>query len=128
MGVLNHAVYLTLCEEARLRWCRELGLLDHGGAFPFVLAAATLRCVAPGRGGEEVEIRLGTTHLGRSSFRHAYRLAHAASGALWAEAEAVLVCWDAARRRSRPIPESFRAAVLAREPLAAQADGSPPAA
>jgi acyl-CoA thioester hydrolase len=122
LGVLNNAVYLTLCEEGRLRWCERLGLLRGPGGFPFVLAACTVRFAAPGRGGEDVELRMGTTRLGRSSFQQAYRIARAADGAPWAEAEAVLVCWDAAQRASAPMPEAFRAAILAHEPALARAD------
>lgn len=120
MGVLNNAVIPTLCEEGRLRWCRELGLLRGGGAdFPFVLAASLIRFLAPGRGGAEVELRMGTTRLGRSSFAQAYRIAAVPDGAVWAEAEATLVIWDPRARRSAPMPDAFRAAVLAREPALA---------
>lgn len=121
LGVLNNAVYLTLCEEGRLRWCERLGLLEGAGGFPFVLAACTIRFVAPGRGGAEVALHMGTTRIGRSSFHQAYRITHAADGAVWAEAEATLVCWDAQRRASTPMPEPFRAAILAHEPHAARA-------
>lgn len=115
LGVLNNAVYLTLCEEGRLRWCRELGLLDaRERDFPFVLGTTVVRFVAPGRGGEEIELRMGTTRLGRRSFTQVYRVA-GADGKVWAEIEADLVIWDPAARRSGPMPETFRAAVLARE-------------
>lgn len=115
MGVLNNAVYLSLFEEGRLRWCKELGLLGGFGSFAFVLAATNVRFVAPGRGGAEVELQMRTTSLGQKSFVQAYRVRDE-DGATWAEAEAVLVTWDAARRRAGPMSEAFRAAVLAREP------------
>jgi acyl-CoA thioesterase FadM len=60
--VLNNAVYLTLLEEARLRYFSGLGLMEADGGFPFVLAQTNARFVAPGRGGREVSVRLATTH------------------------------------------------------------------
>jgi acyl-CoA thioesterase FadM len=115
MGVLNNAVYLTLFEEGRFRWCQELGLLGGFGSFAFVLAATNVRFVAPGRGGADVELQMTTTALGQKSFVQAYRVV-AADGTTWVEAEAVMVTWDAARRRAGPMSDAFRAAVLAREP------------
>lgn len=116
MGVLNNAVYLTLCEEARLRWCAELGMLGGAGGFPFVLAATSARFLAPGRGGAEVEVQMGTTRLGRSSFVQGYRIVNASDGTVWAEVEAVMVTWDAKQRASEPISDAIRAAILTREP------------
>lgn len=121
LAVLNNAVYFTLCEEARLRWCAELGVLEGAGGFGFVLAATNARFLAPGRGGEEVEVQMGTTRLGRSSFAQAYRVTRAKDGTVWAEIEAVMVSWDPQQRTSVPLPEAFRAAILAREPGLARA-------
>ena len=121
-NVLNNALYLTLFEEARLGWARQLGLLDDNH-FPFLLAQTNVRFVAPGKGGVEVEVELGTTRLGTSSFAQAYRVRDIASGAVWAEAEARLVCYDAATGKSRPMTAQFRGAIVAFEgPFAA--DGS----
>lgn len=109
-GVLNNAVYLTLFEEARYDWCRELGLLV-GRHFSFVLLQSNVRFLLPGRGGVEVEIELCTAHLGTSSFQQAYRVREAESGRVWCEAEALLVIWDAESRASAPMPAGFREAV-----------------
>ena len=115
MGVLNNAVYLTLLEEGRYRWCERLGLLSGFSGFGFVLAAANLRFVAPGRGGAEIELEMATTLLGQKSFTQAYRIRDAA-GTIWLEAEAVMVIWDQARRRAAPMPDEFRDAILRHEP------------
>ncbi len=121
MGVLNNACYLTLLEEGRLLWCQQLGLLDAAAGFGFVLAATQIRFLAPGRGGSAAELHMRTTHLGTRSLTQVYRLC-GPDGAVWAEAEAVLVIWDAMRRRSAPMPDHFRTAVLAHEPHLAEAD------
>ncbi len=111
-GVLNNAVYLTLFEEARHAWATKLGLLD-ANHFPFLLAQASVRYVSPGRGGAEVEIELATTRIGTSSFEQAYRVRDVASGELWAEAEALLVFYDASTGASRPMTSQFRGAIAA---------------
>lgn len=111
-GVLNNAVFPTLFEEARLDWCRRLGLLD-GQHFPFVLAETRLRFLRPGRGGVPVAIELATTRLGRSSFEQAYRVRDSSTGELWCEGTAVLVFWDPSTRAAAPIPASARAAIEA---------------
>lgn len=113
-NVLNNAVYLTLFEEARHAWATELGLLD-GNHFPFLLAQTNVRFVAPGRGGVDVEVQLGTTRLGVRSFEQAYRVVDVASGTVWAEAEALLVCYDEATKQSRAMPPQFRGAIDAFE-------------
>lgn len=112
-GVLNNAVHLTLMEEARLAWCRELDLMEEGGRFPFVLLQVNARFLSPGRGGARVKVELATTHLGTRSFTQVYRLTDVATGAVLGEAEAVLVAWDDAARASRPMTPAFRAAVEA---------------
>jgi len=115
MGVLNNAVYMTLLEEGRYRWCERLGLLAGFSSFGFVLAASKLRFTAPGRGGADVELEMCTTAISLKSFTQAYRIRDAA-GSVWLEAEAVLVIWDPARRRAAPMSDEFRAAILKHEP------------
>jgi acyl-CoA thioesterase FadM len=111
-GVLNNAACLTLCEEARHRWCVERGLLLQND-FPFVLAQANTRWLAPGAGGEEVVVELATLEVGTTSFTQSYRIVHKASGVVWAECEARLVAWDAATRGKTALPARLRAALEA---------------
>ena len=123
-GVLNNAVYLSLCEEARYRYFDELGLVGGDRHFPFVLLQSNVRFLAPGRGPAEVEVALRTTHLGGKSFQQAYRIRPAEGEEVWAEAEAVLVCWDPVRRGSAPVPEELREAVAHFEGIPARGDGN----
>jgi acyl-CoA thioester hydrolase len=116
-SVLNNAVYLTLFEEARLAYFTQLGLLREN-RFPFLLAQTNVVFVAPGRGGAEVELAARTTELGTTSFTQCYRVRDAASGALWAEAEARLVLYEPANGAKRALPPEFRRAIAALEGLA----------
>lgn len=110
--VLNNAVYLTLFEEARYRYFAAHLARNQ---FPFLLAQTNVLFVAPGRGGAEVELECGTTHVGTTSFTQAYRVRDAESGRVLCEGEARLVCYDAASGAKRPIPDAVRAAIRARE-------------
>jgi len=116
-SVLNNAVYLSLLEEARYEYFRDLGLLIDE-EFPFVLAQTNLRFVAPGRGGALVEIELKTTGLGRTSFTQLYRVTEVETGRVLAEAEAVLVCWDGEGRCKTDMAPLFRRKVTELEGLA----------
>ncbi|MBI5364892.1 MAG: acyl-CoA thioesterase [Planctomycetes bacterium] len=111
-GVLNNAVYMTLFEEARLAYFRDLLAVNQ---FPFLLAQTNVLFVAPGRGGAEVEIECATLELGTTSFTQAYRVRDIATGRVWAEAEARLVCYDPTTNAKRPIPTELRAIVAARD-------------
>ena len=114
--VLNNAVYLTLCEEARHAYFSKLGLLSSN-QFAFLLAQANVRFMAPGRGGEEVEVEMATLHLGRTSFSQAYRVRAAAGARTWCECEALLVCIDPHTGKSTPMAADFRARIAAFEGL-----------
>ncbi|MDA1266355.1 MAG: thioesterase family protein [Planctomycetota bacterium] len=114
--VLNNAIYMTLFEEGRRAYFDELGQLEDN-RFPFLLGQTNVRFLSPGRGGFEVSLELGTTHLGRTSFVQAYRL-RGPDGTVWAEAEALLVCYDPSTGASQPMSGAFRAAIAAREGLA----------
>lgn len=109
-AVLNNAVYLTLFEEARFAFAEATGGLA-ANRFPFLLAQTNVRFVRPGRGGVEVTVELTTVHVGRSSFRQAYRV-RGPGGEVWAEAEAALVCYDPATGASQVMDDEFRARLL----------------
>jgi len=116
-SVLNNAVYLTLFEEARLAYFSKLGFV-RANRFPFLLAQTNVVFVAPGSGGVEVDLDARTIELGQTSFTQCYRVLEAASGTLWAEAEARLVLYDPANGGAkRAMPPEFRRAIAELEGL-----------
>src|SRR5262249_19009286 len=62
-GVVNHAVWLTLVEQARFEYFAGLGLL-HGDVPPFLLGATSVRYERPGRFGMEIVVLARTSRLG----------------------------------------------------------------
>jgi acyl-CoA thioesterase FadM len=111
-AVLNNAVYLTLFEETRFRYFSDLGLLEEN-RFPFVLAQTNVLFMRPGRGGVDVIVEAGTTHMGTSSFTQAYRVIDARTRDVWCEGEARLVAWDPIGRKRGTMTDDFRRKVLA---------------
>jgi len=109
-GVLNNAVYLTLLEETRLAYFTQLGHLREN-RFPFLLAQTNIAFLVPGRGGAEIEVECATVHLGTTSFTQAYRVRDPASGVVWCEALARLVCYDPATGAKAPMQAEFRATI-----------------
>ena len=66
-----------------------------------------MKYLRPGRGGATVRVELSTVHVGNSSFRQVYRVRDE-HGGIWAEGQAVLVCYDEETGRSRAIPGPLR--------------------
>lgn len=120
--VVNNAVYLTLIEEARLDYFGDLGLLEEN-QFPFVLMQTNVRFLAPAEGGQEVEVELRTTGMGRTSIRQAARVRRVEDGRTLVEAEVLLVGWDNAARAKAPLSPELRARVAEFEGLQPEAAG-----
>jgi acyl-CoA thioester hydrolase len=107
MGHVNHAVYLTYFEQARLTLWRE----RTGTASPHtrvIIARAECDYRAPAHFGDELEVRVGIGAIGRSSFTLIYEIAHAVSGQLIANGKTVMVGYDYAAGAPIPLPDATR--------------------
>ena len=113
VGVVNNAVYLSLMEQARYAYFTHLGLMQ-GHDIPFVLAAATLQFVKPGRLGMEVRVAARTTRLGTTSFQMDYEVRGGKE--VLCKAKATLVFVDE-QMQPTPLPEDFRQSVAQFEEL-----------
>jgi acyl-CoA thioester hydrolase len=109
LGHLNQAVYHELLEEGRAAFIARLGEL--GLAFAFVLARVELdyRCEVR-RDHGHVDIVTTPVTIGRSSITVDNSVL-LPDGTVAAEGRSVLVAWDPAARRSRPITDEERAAL-----------------
>src|SRR5262245_3725924 len=107
MGHVNHAVYFTYLEQCRLTFWREL----TGAPTPHTrvtLARAECDYRAPARFGDELEIRMAVSAIGRTSFTLAYEIVNAASGAKIADGRTVMVSYDYAAAKPQPLPDATR--------------------
>ena len=107
MGHVNHAVYLTYFEQARLTFWREL----TGAPSPHtrvIIARAECDYRSPAHFGDELEIRVAIGDIGRSSFALRYEIVHAATDRLVAIGKTVMVSYDYTAGASVPLPDATR--------------------
>jgi len=110
-----HPVYLGYLEQARDEWIsRVLGDGDGAGAgqgWDYVVARVAIDYrAALDRADGEAVVRCRLASVGRSSFTTREEVL-TPDGRLAAEAEVVLVAWDRAAGRSRPLLDAERAAL-----------------
>ncbi|MBC7742096.1 MAG: acyl-CoA thioesterase [Bdellovibrionaceae bacterium] len=60
MGIVHHSNYLRLCEEARVEWCLQSGVIDTSteSVFSLTVVETHVQHVKPARYGDEVVISL----------------------------------------------------------------------
>ena len=117
---VNNAVYFTFMETARVAYLREIlpegaATGDPAHAFPFLLAEASCRFLAPATLGQVVRVGIRVSRMGNKSFDFAYQLSDRDTGTVFAEARSVQVAYDHERRESIPIPEELRGRISALE-------------
>ncbi len=107
MNHVNNAVYVTYLELARVRlWRARFSFDGTARDIPVIVARVAVDFRSPVGLEDRVEIGVGVTSVGRTSFTFFYRVE--ASGRLAAEAESVQVCFDYAAGRPVPIDGDLR--------------------
>jgi acyl-CoA thioester hydrolase len=105
MGHVNHAVFLTYMESARLAYLASLGLGDNP-LRELILARAEVDFRSPIELGEQVDVGVRTSRIGTKSFDLEQDVR--ADGRLAAEGRFVLVGYDYGTRRSMELPARWR--------------------
>ncbi len=108
--VANSAV-LNIFQDGRIAFLAALGPyseLDLGGC-GIILAEAHVFFRAEMFLGEELEVGVRCSEIGRSSFQLEYRIER--SGELTAEGATPVICFDYQKRKPVRIPAMFRAAL-----------------
>ena len=118
IGHVNNAVFLTYFESARIAYWLHTTRRQGLGALDMVLARAEVDYRSPLQYGESVEISVGCTSIGRSSFVLESDMHERGSARLVAESRKVLVSYDYSASRSRPLPDELRRLILAQDPEA----------
>ena len=115
MAHVNNAVYLAWLEQVRntayLRMLGRTDPLEAGRGLDFVVARAEVDYLAPVHFGDEIAVSAWPVHVGRSSFTLAYEGRRA--GAPFLRARTVLVSYDWAAGRSKPLPDDVARALAA---------------
>lgn len=124
MGHANNSRFLTYCESARIAWWEAatgepFGLATHGAHESLILAEIRVTYRSPAYFGEPLTVESRFGRLGRTSFTLEHRITSAASAhgtaRLVATAEDVLVLYDYATGRPRPIPAELADRIAAFE-------------
>ena len=102
MGHVNHAVFLSYLEEARVAFFKERTGKTRVEDYDFILARAEVDYQRPIHLGEEVRIRMWIERIGTKSFTFGYELA--VGPAVAAKARTVQVFYDYTKGVSIPIP------------------------
>ena len=108
-GHVNNAVYFTYMEEARWAYWREISGDTHG-RLPLILARTEGDFVRPLAAGERIDIWLGVTRIGRTSFSMDCEMLDERAQAV-ARGKAVMVTYDYAAAKPLPVPDWCRARI-----------------
>jgi acyl-CoA thioester hydrolase len=115
-GIVYYGRYNPYFDLARVEYLRSLGLLQPAGeAGNFVMRANDVEYFAPAVFDDEIEVYVRVSRLGRTSATFAFAAYRIPDDALMVTAHQTLVYVDLAERRACPVPDDFRAAVLAYE-------------
>ncbi|HET6380457.1 MAG TPA: thioesterase family protein [candidate division Zixibacteria bacterium] len=113
-GHVNNAVVSTYVEQARVRYLHEILGVDPVGNMPLILAMIKVDYLAPIFWGDRVEVGSRVDWIGRTSLAMSHRLSAGEDRQL-ARASSVLVAYDYEQARPMPVPDAWRAALVAHE-------------
>lgn len=115
MRHVNNVAFLTFFEDARLEYLSHIG----GGSpmtrreFGLIFAECKINYRAPAFLGEEIRTCVRPGEIRRSSARLEFAMFAAGDERLLAEGYGIVVGYDYAAGRSMPLPDDFKAALLA---------------
>ncbi len=113
LGHVNHAVYLSYFETARIGYYRTVTHADASLDVPMILAEMTATYHAPALLGETLAVGARVAKIGTKSFTMEYLALRTADGRRIASGRSVQVMFDYAAQQSVPVSETFRAQVVA---------------
>jgi acyl-CoA thioester hydrolase len=126
LGHVNNAVFFSYVEHARVRYFAEVLGLDVTQRFPLILARLAMDYSAPILLGEPVEVASRADWIGRTSFAMSHRLTAGPDRHQVARCDTVIVAYDYGVARPMPVPDEWRAAMVAHEGRDLQRRGHTP--
>ena len=114
MGHVNNAVIFTYFEEGRKALFYDAFRESVPGGFNFMVAHLECDYMMPVRLEDRLLLNLWVTTVGTKSFGLAYALMDEADvNRIFAKGSSVQVCYDYRQRRSVPVPQTLKKALLA---------------
>ena len=107
---VNNAHFLTILEQARLSYIRQLGLWD-GKSFldlGVIIADIHIAYKAPIALEDDIQVAIRVLHIGNKSMTMENEILDTKDGSLKAQAEIVLVTYDFRSKTTISVPESWR--------------------
>jgi acyl-CoA thioester hydrolase len=121
MGHVNNARYMSYMESGRIQYFRDLGLWNGlPRMIGPIMAKATIDFKSPlDLEDERVEVYTRCVRLGNKSYDMEHRIIRLKEGhpEIVAQAVIVLVAFDYQTGKSISLPDDWRAAIIAYEPL-----------
>ena len=113
LGHVNNAVFLTYLESARIAYWLELSGRSGLDGLDMILARVEIDYRAQAGYREQLDVGVRVAAVGRSSVTMELKVVARAPERLIAESRNVMVFFDYAANRSRPLPDDLRRKVLA---------------
>lgn len=115
MRHVNNVAFLTYFEDARIEYISQLAGGDpmSGRAVDLIFAECRINYRAPAFYGEQIRTCIRPGEIRRSSARLEFAMFAVGDERLLAEGYGVVVGYDYAAGRSTPLPDAFKAALLA---------------
>ena len=115
-GIVYYGRYNPYFDLARVEYLRSLGLLQQRSEVgDFVMRANDVEYFAPAVFDDEIEIYVRVSRLGRTSVTFTFAAHRLPDDLLMVTAHQTLVYVDLAERKACPVPDGWRAPVLAFE-------------
>lgn len=111
MGHVNHAVYLTYFEAARLGYYAMLTGRTAIGQINMILVAVTASYHTPATFGDQLSVGVRISRIGTKSFDMEYLIVRPSDGQPIAGGRSTQVMYDYAAEQSLPVSDEFRARV-----------------
>ena len=115
-GIVYYGRYNPYFDLARVEYLRRLDLLERReDGMEFVMRANVVEYFAPAVFDDEIEVFCRVAKIGRSSMTYEFAAYRKPDDVLMVTAHQTLVYVDLEERRACPVPEEYRAAVIAFE-------------
>jgi acyl-CoA thioester hydrolase len=105
---VNNAAFFTYIEQARIRYLIDLLDVEAVERLPMILAAVQIDFRSPILFGQEVEIGTRVDWIGNTSFSMSHHLTASPQARLVAEAATILVAYDYATEKPKPVLDGWR--------------------
>ena len=118
-GHVNNAKFLTYMEQGRVFYLKQLKLWE-GGSFlnlGIILADVQIAFRKAIQFGDPIRVGVRISYIGNKSMTSEYRIEDVRDASEFASGSCVLVAYDYQNKRSVPIPEEWRKAIMQYEGL-----------